>query len=544
MSTTRLLWAVLLSGVLVACGDHGHDHDHGDGDHSHGDEAHDHDDGGHGHGDEAHDHDDGGHGHGGGVVITHFTPQTELFVEFPPLAVGRPSPFAAHFTRLDSFAPVGAGRLVVRLSGGGVPDETFTAQPSATPGIFRPVATPKHVGMRRLTFELDGGDFATVHDVGAFQVYATVAEADASLPEEEEDTALIPFLKEQQWKVDFATAPVELRRLSASIPAPGVLTPAPGGEAYLLAPTDGLVLANGARFAEIGDVVEAGDVIALLSPHLGGEQDYAAIVADRASARAAYQAARSDRQRVEGLLAEGAVSQRRLEEARAAENTAKARLDAAVARLEAVHGEASGQAGFAIRSPVAGRIAHVAVGRGQFVNPGETLFRIVDPTTLRLTADVAEIDAVGMGSPAGAWFTPAGGDEVFQITDDNGRLIAAGGAVDPVKRTVPVVFEFDNKGQGFRAGTSVTARIRTGAPFEGPAIPASAIVDDAGQPVVFVMADAENWQRRVIRVALRDGAYVGVAAGLEPGERVASRGAYLIHLAASGPAEAGHGHVH
>ena len=57
--------------------------------------------------------------------------------------------------------------------------------------------------------------------------------------------------------------------------------------------------------------------------------------------------------------------------------------------------------------------------------------------------------------------------------------IAAGGAVDPVTRTVPVVFEFDNSEGAFRAGMSVNAHVRTGDGFEGPSIPASAIVDDA-----------------------------------------------------------------
>ena len=175
---------------------------------------------------------------------------------------------------------------------------------------------------------------------------------------------------------------------------------------------------------------------------------------------------------------------------------------------------------------------------------GDSLFRIVDASRLRLTAHVAEIDATDLGQPYGAWFRPAGSDVVVDIAGHNGRLIGAGGAVDPVSRTVPVVFEFDNPEGALRAGTSVSARVRTDETFEGAAVPASALIDDAGQDVVFIMADGENWERRIVRIALRDGAYVGVASGVAPGERVVSRGAYFVHLAASGPAEAGHGHAH
>lgn len=515
----RMCRALLLCAALTACGDdHGHPHA--------GEDAH-------------------GHDHGGGIVITDFTGETELFVEFPALAVGRESPFAAHFTRLDSFEPVDSGRLVVRLSGGGAPDETFEAGPADTPGIFRPVAKPRNAVMRNLSFELQAEDFTAVHRVGQYQVYESAHDADHAAPAEEREAAgLIPFLKEQQWKVDFAIAPVVVRQLSGSVPAPGVLSPAPGGEAYLVAQTDGIVRAGGDRFPQIGDQVEAGQIVAWLSPHLGGEQDYAGIVAERVATRAAHDAARADRARVEDLLAEGAVSRRRLEEAQAAERSARARLDAANARLEAVEGNKFAEAGFAVRAPVAGRIVQVAVGRGQFVKPGDPMFRIVDLRTLRLIADVAEIDAVDMHAPTGAWFTPTGGEEIFELTPGNSRLIAAGGAVDPVKRTVPVVFEFENPDRRLRASMSVSSHIRTGTAFEGPSIPASAVIDDAGQSVVFVMADAENWERRVVRIAVRDGSYVGIATGIEPGERVASRGAYLIYLAATGPAEAGHGHAH
>lgn len=536
MTPFRMLLLVGLLWSIAAC-DGMHGHDHGSGGHSHGDDTH------------AHDHYDGGrsgddHGHGGGVVITHFSDATELFVEFPPLAVGRAAEFAAHLTRLDSFEPIAEGELIVRLAGGGAPEEVFTARPSEIPGIFRPIAIPSHAGAgRRLTFELYTGDVITFHDVGAYEVFATAAAADASLPEED-DAGLIPFLKEQQWRVDFATAEVEERVLSASVAAPAILTPAPGGDATLPAPADGILLGEGERFPDIGDAVERGQILARLAPRLGGEQDYAGILAAAEAAQAALDAAQADRGRVERLLADGAVSERRLEEARAAERTARAQLEAANARLTPISGDAAGRTGVAIRSPVAGRIAHIAVGVGSYVNSGAPLFRIVDASTLRLEADVAEIDAVGLGLPTGAWFYAAGSDHPFDTASADGRLVAAGTAVDPVKRTVPVVFEFPNPAGAFRAGMSVQAHVRTGPAMTLPAVPASAVVDDAGQPVVFVMADGEHWERRVVRIAMRDADLVGITDGVEVGERVVSRGAYLVHLAAGGTAEIGHGHAH
>jgi len=59
-----------------------------------------------------------------------------------------------------------------------------------------------------------------------------------------------------------------------------------------------------------------------------------------------------------------------------------------------------------------------------------------------------------------------------------------------------------------------------------------------------VMLGGESFERRVLRLGIRDGDYVQVKSGLEPGERIVTRGAYLVRLAAASPAEAGHGHAH
>jgi multidrug efflux pump subunit AcrA (membrane-fusion protein) len=62
--------------------------------------------------------------------------------------------------------------------------------------------------------------------------------------------------------------------------------------------------------------------------------------------------------------------------------------------------------------------------------------------------------------------------------------------------------------------------------------------------VVYVMLGGESFERRVVRLGIRDGDYVQVVDGIAPGERVVTRGAYLVRLAGSSPAAAGHGHAH
>ncbi len=79
---------------------------------------------------------------------------------------------------------------------------------------------------------------------------------------------------------------------------------------------------------------------------------------------------------------------------------------------------------------------------------------------------------------------------------------------------------------------------------EAVAIPASSVLDEGGMSVVFVMTGGESFERRQVRLGAREGDWVEVLDGLTPGQRVVSRGAYLVKLASTDTAQIGHGHAH
>ena len=93
-------------------------------------------------------------------------------------------------------------------------------------------------------------------------------------------------------------------------------------------------------------------------------------------------------------------------------------------------------------------------------------------------------------------------------------------------------------------GMFAQVHIWTGESVESTAIPVQALVDEAGQDVAYVMLGGESFERRVLQLGIREGDYVQVKSGIEPGERIVTRGAYLVRLAAAAPAAAGHGHAH
>jgi multidrug efflux pump subunit AcrA (membrane-fusion protein) len=75
-------------------------------------------------------------------------------------------------------------------------------------------------------------------------------------------------------------------------------------------------------------------------------------------------------------------------------------------------------------------------------------------------------------------------------------------------------------------------------------VPAAAIVDDAGRPIVFVQREGETFERRAVTLGTRSGDLVQITDGIRTGDRVVTRGAYLVRLASLSTSVPAHGHVH
>ena len=77
-----------------------------------------------------------------------------------------------------------------------------------------------------------------------------------------------------------------------------------------------------------------------------------------------------------------------------------------------------------------------------------------------------------------------------------------------------------------------------------PVVPAEAVVDDAGRPIVFVQREGETFERRAVTLGPRSGDVVQITEGVKPGDRVVTKGAYLVRLASLSTSVPAHGHVH
>ncbi|TLY32157.1 MAG: efflux RND transporter periplasmic adaptor subunit [Ignavibacteria bacterium] len=253
-----------------------------------------------------------------------------------------------------------------------------------------------------------------------------------------------------------------------------------------------------------------------------------------------------DRERVERLLSAGAIPAKRLEEARASEATQAARSKAAQLRL-AQHeltrragGDAPKDSAFLLRSPISGVVAESHATDGASVEEGEKLYRIVAVDTVYVAASVPESETLRLRHVGGGELELPGLEQPLAL----GRLVSVGRIIDPTSRTLSVIYEVANSRRFLAMGQAAFLRLFTSAKTQGASIAESAVVDDAGRPVVFIQVAGESFERRPVRLGSNEAGYVRVLEGVKPGERIVTRGAYLIRLAALSTQIPAHGHVH
>ena len=180
------------------------------------------------------------------------------------------------------------------------------------------------------------------------------------------------------------------------------------------------------------------------------------------------------------------------------------------------------------------------------MEPSRPLFTVINLDRLWVEARVSEFDLERVVQAPAAVFTLAAhpGRRNAALGGDGGTLIDVGSVVDPQSRTVPVRYEIANPGHALRVGLLADVAIETQKIDGTVAVPESAVVEEEGRPIAYVLRDGESFGKRDLELGLRDRGLVQVRKGLEPGERVVVKGAYAIRLSSVSGVIPAHGHAH
>ena len=177
----------------------------------------------------------------------------------------------------------------------------------------------------------------------------------------------------------------------------------------------------------------------------------------------------------------------------------------------------------AVPAPAAGTVVEKTAVEGMRYQPGETLFRVVDTSTMWVIAEVYEQDLafVKVGDMArvtvNAW-----PDRPF---DGKVGFIYPGLAKE--SRTARLRIEVANPDGLLRADMAATVEIESRLGV-GIAVPQSAVIDSGKRQIVLVERGAGHYEPRPVKLGAHVPGYAQVLDGLKAGERVVTSAAFLI----------------
>lgn len=317
---------------------------------------------------------------------------------------------------------------------------------------------------------------------------------------------------------DIAVEPVASGDVSAEIVAPATVAATPQGEASVVARASGTVTRITHR---LGDAVKAGEILALVD-----SLDAASMVADRSVAAAKADLARRNYEREAGLFTQGVTPRQDMEAAQAGLAVAQAEARRAAAVARAAHVSGSGGA-IAVVSPISGRITAADAELGAFVQPQAELFRVANSGAVQIQAAITAADARRI----------APGDRAT-VTMQSGLPVAATvRAVTPTvggtTQSATVVLTPLAASRDLVIGEGVQARIRTkGQGPAGMSVPEEAVQTLGGRDVLFIRT-AAGFRAQPVLVGLRSGGTARIIAGVRPGDKVATRNAFLVKAEAT-----------
>lgn len=314
----------------------------------------------------------------------------------------------------------------------------------------------------------------------------------------------VPKPVQHQWGL--RTQPARIGNLAATVELNGKVVPDPNFSGRVQATFDGSILPGPKGMPTPGRQVGKGEVLAYLRP-IGGAIERGNQKAQQAELEAQLAVAERRVRRFEQL--EGAIPQKEID-------AALIERDALVKRRAFV--AASINTAEPLLAPAAGVISSSGIVAGQVVDAKEILFEIVDPARLAVEA---------LAYDAGIAATLISASALAEQTELALKFVGAGRQLRD--QALPLLFRIAGRVSMVAVGQPVQVIVRTTHAIRGTALPRSALIKTgAGEPAVWVHAEAERFVARRVRHQSLDAAHIAIADGLHEGDRVVIQGAALL----------------
>jgi len=247
------------------------------------------------------------------------------------------------------------------------------------------------------------------------------------------------------------------------------------------------------------------------------------------NAKASFELAQSEFNRIKALLDERVVSQSEYDQRRTQMEAARQQYEAAkngaaqqYQSLQAARARVTlarkANADTVVRAPFGGVVAERLVTTGDYVNKGMKVAVVVrvDPLRVQLTIPEQFVSAVAMGQPV-TFEVDAYPGRQFE-----GRVKYVSPALQADQRALTVEAMVPNPNAVLKPGLFATARIEQPARTPGVLVPAAAVLISSGTSRVYVV-NGDHVEERIVTTGETVGDLVEISKGLKAGERVATK---------------------
>jgi len=265
--------------------------------------------------------------------------------------------------------------------------------------------------------------------------------------------------------------------------------------------------------AEEGQAVRQGAALARIEDQTLRDA-YASAQSGVTSAEVALDVAQREAARTANLVKAGALPDREVETTRNAVTAAQAQLASARAQLASARKQLDNAT---VRSPMTGIVSARPAHAGDVVAVGTELFKVIDPSSMRLNAAVpAEaLAAIRTGLPVE--FQVRG----YPNQTFTGRIERISPTADPVTRQVSIFVAIPNKAGRLVAGLFAEGRVAQQA-RKALVVPENAVNStSANEPWVLRITDGKA-ERVTVKIGLRDDQTerVELASGAQAGDQI------------------------
>jgi len=247
------------------------------------------------------------------------------------------------------------------------------------------------------------------------------------------------------------------------------------------------------------------------------------------NAKASFDLAQNEFNRIKSLLEQRVVSQSEFEQRRTQMEASRQQLDAArngaaqqYQALQAARARVSlahkSVADTTVRAPFAGVVAERLVSVGDYVTKGMKVAVVVrvNPLRVQLTVPEQSVSAVKVGAPITFQV------DAFPGREFTGTVRYVSPTLEASRRALTVEAVVQNQSGDLKPGLFATARIEEPEKVPAVLVPADAVQTTAGTSRVYVV-NGDTAEERIVTLGQQVGSLVEIATGLKAGEKVATK---------------------